>query len=58
PEKQRNLEAKARTFRFEFFKEVMVTEDAAVLKTAHHLDDQAQTILMKLIRATNFSHSA
>lgn len=58
PEKQRNLEAKARTFRYEFFKEVMEIEGAAVLMTAHHLDDQAETILMKLIRGTNFSHSA
>lgn len=40
------------------FKEVMEIEGAAVLMTAHHLDDQAETILMKLIRGTNFSHSA
>ena len=36
----------------------MEIEGAAVLMTAHHLDDQAETILMKLIRGTNFSHSA
>ena len=36
------------------FKEVMEIEGAAVLMTAHHLDDQAETILMKLIRGTNF----
>ena len=33
----------------------MEIEGAAVLMTAHHLDDQAETILMKLIRGTNFS---
>ena len=32
----------------------MEIEGAAVLMTAHHLDDQAETILMKLIRGTNF----
>ncbi|MGH2128946.1 ATP-binding protein, partial [Enterococcus faecalis] len=56
--KQRNLEAKARTFRYEFFLEVMENEGAAVLMKAHHLDDQAETFLMKLIRGSNFSHSA
>lgn len=44
------MEAAARAFRYTFFKRVMLTHQATVLVTAHHGDDQVETILMKLIR--------
>lgn len=44
------IEAAARDFRYTFFEQVMKTTQAATLVTAHHANDQAETILMKLIR--------
>ena len=40
------LEAAARTARYEAFKEV----DAGIIALAHNLDDQAETVLMNLLR--------
>ncbi|EKU92884.1 tRNA(Ile)-lysidine synthase [Alloiococcus otitis] len=45
-----NFEDQARTFRYKFFRQVMESEGYSHLLTAHHLDDQAETILMKLVR--------
>lgn len=45
-----NFEQVARDMRYEFFEEVMSEHDYTVLLTAHHRDDQAETVLMKLIR--------
>ena len=42
----------ARTFRYEFFKRVMKDYDYSALVTAHHADDQAETIFMRLLRGT------
>ncbi|GAX02353.1 tRNA lysidine(34) synthetase TilS [Secundilactobacillus silagei] len=44
------VEAAARHFRYQFFAQCMGRHHAAVLLTAHHADDQAETVLMKLIR--------
>lgn len=44
------VEAAARQFRYAFFKRVMREERAAILMTAHHENDLAETILMKLLR--------
>lgn len=44
------VENAARVFRYRFFARVMKQERAKVLLTAHHLNDQAETILMRLIR--------
>jgi tRNA(Ile)-lysidine synthase len=52
-----NLEARARTFRYEFFESVMKTAGYQQLLTAHHLDDQAETILMKITRGTAFNNT-
>ncbi|MGY3724110.1 tRNA(Ile)-lysidine synthase [Granulicatella balaenopterae] len=47
------LEAAARAFRYQFFREVMAEVDASYLVTAHHADDQVETMLMKLIRGSS-----
>ena len=44
------VEDAARQFRYRFFQRVMNESGASVLLTAHHLNDQAETILMRLIR--------
>lgn len=49
------IEAAARAFRYTFFEAVMQQYDSRVLMTAHHADDQAETILMKLIRGGQLS---
>lgn len=45
-----NFEQKARTMRYDFFYQTMQEEQYTVLLTAHHEDDQAETVVMKLIR--------
>ncbi|MGP6139199.1 MULTISPECIES: tRNA lysidine(34) synthetase TilS [unclassified Jeotgalibaca] len=47
-----NIEAAARAFRYEFFKEQMATTNSKLLLTAHHADDQMETILMRLARGS------
>jgi tRNA(Ile)-lysidine synthase len=47
-----NLEATARRVRYEFFAEVAREVGAAWIATAHTADDQAETVLHRLIRGT------
>lgn len=47
---KRGIEAAARRFRYDFFTKLMVKYHASSLLTAHHADDQAETVLMKLVR--------
>ncbi|MCY7153459.1 tRNA lysidine(34) synthetase TilS [Streptococcus mitis] len=49
-------EVRARDFRYDFFKEVMKKTGATALVTAHHADDQVETILMRLIRGTRLRY--
>lgn len=49
---QTGTEEAARNMRYQFFKEVMNQTDASILMTAHHQDDQVETILMKLTRGS------
>src|SRR5262252_8406920 len=51
-EEKRNLEAVARRLRYEFLLRVAVARGAKIVFTAHTLDDQAETILMRLIRGS------
>ncbi|EHO50904.1 tRNA lysidine(34) synthetase TilS [Lentilactobacillus kisonensis] len=44
------IEAAARAFRYAFFKQVLEENEASILLTAHHGDDLAETVLMKLAR--------
>jgi tRNA(Ile)-lysidine synthetase-like protein len=50
--KTKNMEARARQFRYHFFDEIMTEKNYSKLVTAHHSDDQAETILMKLTRGS------
>src|SRR5699024_3141379 len=47
------MEAAARNFRYDFFRKVMIKEGFDTLLTAHHNNDLAENILMKLIRSGN-----
>lgn len=47
---QQNLEATARRLRYEFLKRAAETFGADFVCTAHTLDDQAETMLMRLLR--------
>lgn len=46
----------ARTFRYEFFKQLMKDYDYSALVTAHHADDQSETIFMRLLRGSRLRH--
>lgn len=47
------MEAAARSFRYDFFKKVMAKGNFDTLLTAHHNNDLAENILMKMIRSGN-----
>lgn len=46
------IQEAAREMRYAFFREVMQKEDASKIVTAHHADDQVETILFNLLRAS------
>ncbi len=48
-----DFENKARIERYNFFKEVSKKENVSTIVTAHHLDDNLETILMNLIKGSN-----
>ncbi len=49
-----NLEAEGRKERLEFFKEIYQKEGCQALLLAHQADDQAETILKKVLEGTHF----
>ncbi|UQS87044.1 tRNA lysidine(34) synthetase TilS [Nicoliella spurrieriana] len=52
---QSGIEEAARKFRYAFFERVMKQFNAKWLLTAHHQNDQAETVLMKLMRGDNLT---
>ncbi|MEQ9764777.1 tRNA lysidine(34) synthetase TilS [Streptococcus sp. ZJ151] len=49
-------EKKARDFRYNFFKDIMQRDSYTALVTAHHADDQIETIFMRLIRGSKLRY--
>ena len=50
-----NLEDAGRRARITFFDEISITWQAAAVVLAHHADDQAETVLMRLLRGSGTS---
>ena len=48
-----NLEANARRLRYAALGEIAAEHDAALIATAHHADDQLETLLMRILRGTS-----
>jgi tRNA(Ile)-lysidine synthase len=48
-------EEAGRIYRYECFEKIMKENDAKLLAVAHHLDDQAETVLFNLVRGSNIS---
>lgn len=55
PETSRNLEDAGRQARIAFFNELLITWRATAVVLAHHADDQAETVLMRLIRGSGMT---
>ena len=49
-------ESRARQFRYEFFRDVMRETSSSALVTAHHADDQVETVFMRMIRGVRLQH--
>lgn len=49
-------EKAARDWRYDFFEKIMLRENYSALVTAHHADDQTETIFMRLLRGSRLRH--
>lgn len=49
-------ESQARDQRYQFFKQIMETKGYTALVTAHHKDDQAETVFMRILRGSRLRH--
>ncbi|MBQ7173594.1 MAG: tRNA lysidine(34) synthetase TilS [Clostridia bacterium] len=54
-EHKRGLEEEARMSRYAFFEDAMERANAKILATAHHADDNLETLLFRLARGTSLS---
>ena len=50
-----NFHHDSRLKRYDFFKAIAQKYDSSKIAVAHHLDDQVETILMRIVRGTSFS---
>lgn len=48
-----NFHNAAHNARYDFFKDLCIKYNTDVIATAHHLDDQAETIIMRLLEGSN-----
>jgi len=55
PRKNETLESAGRTARYEYFAELKREHKFDKIATAHHADDQAETVLMRILRGTGIS---
>lgn len=51
-QQKKSLETCAREYRYKFFQEVLQETGASVIATAHHQDDQAESVLLHLLRGS------
>jgi len=49
---QRNIQAEARRMRYDLMRDWCLAQDVPVLAVAHHLEDQAETFLLRLARGS------
>ena len=54
-EQKISVETAARILRYEFLRDARIKLDCDAIATAHHADDQAETILMRLLRGATSS---
>lgn len=55
---QHGIEAAARDFRYNFFAEQLIAQQADWVATAHQADEQAETLLLKLVRGGELAQLA
>ena len=48
-----NFESKAREARYKFFSDICEKYNTNIIATAHHLDDQLETVIMKIMDGSN-----
>ena len=52
---QSNFQHDSRLKRYDFFKAIAAKYHSTKIAVAHHLDDQVETVLMRIVRGTSFS---